>query len=72
MSQVASTAGKKAGLQIWRVENFSHAVVPDSQHGNFFSGDCYLILFGIESYLDIRLIRYDKINTLFFFAIPGI
>jgi len=44
MSQVASTAGKKAGLQIWRVENFSHAVVPDSQHGNFFSGDCYLIL----------------------------
>merc|ERR1719402_1909938 len=44
MSQIFERAGKSAGLQVWRVEDFSLATIGASQHGNFFSGDCYLIL----------------------------
>ncbi|KAL5549272.1 hypothetical protein UlMin_004503 [Ulmus minor] len=37
-------AGQKAGLEIWRIENFRPAPVPKSSHGNFFTGDSYVIL----------------------------
>lgn len=38
------SAGKREGLQIWRIEDFALAAVVKSQHGNFYNGDCYLIL----------------------------
>jgi len=38
------SAGKREGLQIWRIEDFALNAVVKSQHGNFFNGDCYLIL----------------------------
>ncbi|KAK9931674.1 hypothetical protein M0R45_018943 [Rubus argutus] len=37
-------AGQKAGLEIWRIENFRPAIVPKSSHGKFFMGDSYVIL----------------------------
>lgn len=37
-------AGKKAGLQIWRIENMELAPVPESLHGSFYVGDAYLVL----------------------------
>ncbi|XP_068326880.1 villin-4-like [Pyrus communis] len=37
-------AGQKAGLEIWRIENFRPAPVPKSSHGKFFMGDSYVIL----------------------------
>lgn len=37
-------AGKTAGLQIWRVENLELVAVPDNLHGNFYTGDAYVIL----------------------------
>ncbi|CAN9501021.1 unnamed protein product [Ophioblennius macclurei] len=37
-------AGKKAGLQVWRVERLDLAPVPRSQYGTFFTGDCYILL----------------------------
>ncbi|ONI27342.1 hypothetical protein PRUPE_1G081400 [Prunus persica] len=37
-------AGQKAGLEIWRIENFRPAPVPKSSYGNFFMGDSYVIL----------------------------
>ncbi|KAJ8767437.1 hypothetical protein K2173_017481 [Erythroxylum novogranatense] len=37
-------AGQKAGLEIWRIENFHPALVPKSSHGKFFTGDSYVIL----------------------------
>ncbi|XP_034561504.1 adseverin [Notolabrus celidotus] len=39
-----TTAGKTAGLQIWRIENLELVPVPESLHGNFYSGDAYVIL----------------------------
>lgn len=39
-----TTAGKTAGLQIWRIENMELVPVPDSLHGNFYVGDAYVIL----------------------------
>ncbi|XP_061887673.1 gelsolin-like isoform X2 [Entelurus aequoreus] len=37
-------AGKKAGLQVWRVENFNLVPVPENLCGGFYTGDAYIIL----------------------------
>lgn len=37
-------AGQKAGIEIWRIENFRPVPVPKSSHGKFFTGDSYVIL----------------------------
>eukprot|EP00257_Ricinus_communis_P011852 XP_002533373.2 villin-4 [Ricinus communis] len=37
-------AGQKAGLEVWRIENFRPVPVPKSSYGKFFTGDSYVIL----------------------------
>ncbi|KAH1216221.1 Villin-4 [Glycine max] len=37
-------AGQKAGLEIWRIENFNPVAIPQSSYGKFFTGDSYVIL----------------------------
>ncbi|ESW26730.1 hypothetical protein PHAVU_003G143200 [Phaseolus vulgaris] len=37
-------AGQKAGLEIWRIENFNPVPIPQSSYGKFFTGDSYMIL----------------------------
>ncbi|WRX35029.1 Villin headpiece - like 4 [Theobroma cacao] len=37
-------AGQKAGIEIWRIENFLPVPVPKSSYGKFFMGDSYVIL----------------------------
>lgn len=44
MTEVFDTAGKKAGLQVWRVENMKLVVNSKGLTGNFHTGDAYLIL----------------------------
>lgn len=39
------TAGKKPGLQVWRIENLDLKPVPKALHGSFYTGDAYLLLF---------------------------
>nr|XP_020465752.1 gelsolin-like [Monopterus albus]XP_020465753.1 gelsolin-like [Monopterus albus] len=39
------TAGKKPGLQVWRVEQMDLKPVPTQLHGNFFMGDAYIVLY---------------------------
>ncbi|KAK7388118.1 hypothetical protein VNO78_22923 [Psophocarpus tetragonolobus] len=36
--------GQKAGLEIWRIENFNPVSIPQSSYGKFFTGDSYVIL----------------------------
>ncbi|KAF1887650.1 hypothetical protein Lal_00040704 [Lupinus albus] len=36
--------GQKAGLEIWRIENFNPVPIPQSSYGKFFTGDSYVIL----------------------------
>lgn len=43
-----TTAGKTAGLQIWRIENLELVTVPESLHGNFYTGDAYVILYTVK------------------------
>ncbi|XP_072295610.1 scinderin like a [Eucyclogobius newberryi] len=43
--QLFQDAGKKPGLQVWRVEKMSLNLVPKELHGNFFTGDAYVVLF---------------------------
>ncbi|KVI01423.1 Gelsolin domain-containing protein, partial [Cynara cardunculus var. scolymus] len=37
-------AGQKAGIEVWRIENFKPVPVLHSSNGNFFTGDSYVIL----------------------------
>ncbi|CAB1332128.1 unnamed protein product [Coregonus sp. 'balchen'] len=39
------TAGKGPGLQVWRVEKMDLKPVPKQLYGNFFTGDCYVLLY---------------------------
>ncbi|XP_038572707.1 scinderin like a [Micropterus salmoides] len=39
------TAGKKPGLQVWRVEKMDLKPVPTELHGNFYTGDAYILLY---------------------------
>nr|XP_057923577.1 scinderin like b isoform X1 [Doryrhamphus excisus] len=38
-------AGKQPGLQVWRIEDMDLKPVPKALHGNFYTGDAYLLLF---------------------------
>ncbi|XP_054646873.1 scinderin like a [Dunckerocampus dactyliophorus] len=42
-------AGKKPGLQVWRVEKMDLKAVPAEVHGNFYTGDSYIVLFTTEA-----------------------
>ncbi|CAI0555834.1 unnamed protein product [Linum tenue] len=37
-------AGQKAGLEIWRIENFNPVAIPKASYGKFLMGDSYIIL----------------------------
>jgi gelsolin len=37
-------AGKKLGLEIWRIEKFQVKAWPTEQYGQFYSGDSYIVL----------------------------
>ncbi|XP_077390048.1 scinderin like a [Festucalex cinctus] len=39
------SAGKRAGLQIWRMEKLDLTEVPKETHGSFFTGDSYIVLY---------------------------
>ncbi|XP_057770352.1 villin-2-like [Salvia miltiorrhiza] len=36
--------GQKAGLEIWRIENFQPVPLPKPDYGKFYSGDSYIVL----------------------------
>ncbi|XP_077339788.1 advillin [Lithobates pipiens] len=40
---------KTPGLIIWRIEKMDLVLVPPKAHGNFFEGDCYLLLYTKKS-----------------------
>ncbi|KAM4687603.1 scinderin-like [Discoglossus pictus] len=41
-------AGKKSGLQIWRIEKMELVLIPENLHGNFYVGDAYIVLHTID------------------------
>jgi gelsolin len=50
-------AGQKAGLEIWRIENFRPVPIPKASYGKFFMGDSYVIL--KTTALKSGALRYD-------------
>ncbi|KGL86401.1 Villin-1, partial [Charadrius vociferus] len=44
-TKIARTLNKTTpGLQIWRIENMEMVPVPTKSYGNFYEGDCYVLL----------------------------
>lgn len=37
-------AGKKVGLEVWRIEQFKVKKWPKAQYGEFYEGDSYIVL----------------------------
>ncbi|KAM6977670.1 advillin [Aplochiton taeniatus] len=46
---VLSSIGRQPGLQIWTINNMKMVPVPPQAFGNFFEGDCYIVLSGGEN-----------------------
>jgi Gelsolin repeat len=32
-------------MQVWRIKHFEEVAVPEQSHGQFFSGDCYVVVY---------------------------
>ncbi|GLC46734.1 hypothetical protein PLESTB_001357700 [Pleodorina starrii] len=54
MTDPFAGAGKDVGVRIWRVKDFSLLDEPKQSHGQFFSGDCYLVLDSFKAEGTIR------------------
>jgi hypothetical protein len=39
-----ATAGKAAGLEVWRIENMAPVPVDPKSYGKFYVGDAYIVL----------------------------
>lgn len=37
-------AGQEPGLQVWRIEKMDLVPVAAALHGQFYSGDCYVVM----------------------------
>ncbi|XP_050312053.1 actin depolymerising venom protein gelsolin 1 [Anthonomus grandis grandis] len=44
MDPAFANAGQRAGLEIWRVEDFKPVPYPKDQYGKFYTGDSYIVL----------------------------
>ncbi|XP_004601712.2 advillin [Sorex araneus] len=44
LSSAFSAVGNDPGIITWRIEKMELALVPLSAHGNFYEGDCYVVL----------------------------
>jgi len=52
-------AGKKIGLEIWRIEKFHVKVWPKDQYGQFYSGDSYILLHTYKKKPDSDALAWD-------------
>jgi len=52
-------AGLKIGLQIWRIEKFKVVPWPEQHYGEFYSGDCYIVLRTYKKTPDAEKLSFD-------------
>lgn len=45
---------KTPGIIIWRIEKMELVLVPEKSHGNFFEGDCYILLYTQKQNTSLR------------------
>ncbi|KAH8358611.1 hypothetical protein KR093_001252, partial [Drosophila rubida] len=55
MHPAFANAGRTAGLEIWRIENFEPVPYPKNNFGKFFTGDSFIILNTVENQKDKKL-----------------
>ena len=51
--------------EIFRVDNFDLVQVPDEDHGKFYSGDCYVVLYAYNNGGQDRFIVYFWLVSIF-------
>ncbi|XP_078264370.1 scinderin like b [Rhinoraja longicauda] len=57
-------AGKKPGIAIWRIEKLNPVPVPENVHGNFYTGDAYIVLYTTPDFAhSIHLWLGDKCSA---------
>jgi len=54
-----AVAGKKVGLQIWRIEQFKVVPWPQDQYGQFYTGDSYIVLNTYTDKENPNKMKYD-------------
>ncbi|EDV42840.1 uncharacterized protein Dana_GF18195, isoform A [Drosophila ananassae] len=55
MHPAFANAGRSAGLEIWRIENFEPVAYPKNNYGKFYTGDSFIVLNTIENKKDKKL-----------------
>uniref|UniRef100_A0A8C5CSM9 Scinderin like b n=1 Tax=Gadus morhua TaxID=8049 RepID=A0A8C5CSM9_GADMO len=61
-----ASAGKQPGLQVWRIEKMDLKPVPKALHGNFYTGDAYVLLFTTKAptyYIHMWMAQLNIQNT---------
>lgn len=48
MHPAFANAGRAAGLEIWRIENFEPVLYPKNNYGKFYTGDSFIVLNTVE------------------------
>jgi len=54
-----ANAGKKIGIEIWRIEKFKVVAVPVETYGSFYSGDSYILLNTYKKKPDSDALAWD-------------
>jgi gelsolin len=54
-----NNAGKKEGLEIWRIEKFNVVPIPTDTYGTFYSGDSYIVLHTYKKKPDAPALSWD-------------
>lgn len=63
----------KGAKEVFRVDNFDLLQVPEEEHGKFYSGDCYIVLYAYSSgSRDHYLIYYWLVSTSIMFVMDDI
>lgn len=61
-------AGQEPGLQVWRIEKMDLVPVPAALYGQFFEGDCYIVLYTYATGYNVHAWKGESASSLFVYG----